>query len=77
MSFEPRGEALNGRWVLVVLSIAAVGWALLLALAVAYASPLALLQRSRIREQLRTLLADAGIRFETAPPVATLTAHET
>ncbi len=48
----------------------------LLALAVAYASPLALLQRSRIREQLRTRLADAGIRFETAPPVATVAGFE-
>lgn len=53
------------------------GWALpLLALAVAYASPLALLQRSRIREQLRTRLADAGIRFETAPLVATVAGFE-
>lgn len=53
------------------------GWALpLLALAVAYASPLALLQRSRIREQLRTRLADAGLRFETTPPVATVAGFE-
>jgi hypothetical protein len=53
------------------------GWAVvLLALAVSYASPLALVQRSRIREQLRTRLTDAGLRFETAPPVASVSAFE-
>ncbi|MCI0157964.1 hypothetical protein KNO15_14790 [Leifsonia shinshuensis] len=53
------------------------GWVLLLlALAVAYASPLALLRGSRIREQLRTRLTDAGLRFETTPPVATVAGFE-